>query len=205
MSAIRIELMLPHICKEGPVIYDGMQPCWIWSGYRDREGYGHYSDCSHRQHSRRAHRDMWEYHNGPIPPRMCILHRCDVPSCVNPDHLFMGTHLDNIADRQAKGRSARGDRNASRKYPELRPRGATHHSHLRPEVVARGDRHGSRIHIERRPRGSGHANAKITEADVAWIRASFPDVPVKEIALKFKIGKTTVRRIINRESWYHIP
>lgn len=46
----------------------------------------------------KAHRVSWEIHNGPILPKMCICHKCDIPSCVNPQHLFMGTQKQNVED-----------------------------------------------------------------------------------------------------------
>ena len=52
----------------------------------------------------KAHRASWIVHNGPIPARMHVLHRCDMPPCINPDHLFLGTQVDNNADRDRKGR-----------------------------------------------------------------------------------------------------
>jgi len=50
---------------------------------------------------------MWEQERGPIPTGMHVLHKCDVPACVNPDHLFLGTHADNMHDMAVKGRAAR--------------------------------------------------------------------------------------------------
>lgn len=57
-----------------------------------------------------AHRMAWELVNGEIPKNMLVLHKCDVPSCVNVEHLFLGTVRDNMNDRGAKGRTARGDK-----------------------------------------------------------------------------------------------
>lgn len=56
----------------------------------------------------RAHRFSWELHNGKIPPDICVLHKCDTPACVRPDHLFLGTQLDNVKDMLAKKRNVKG-------------------------------------------------------------------------------------------------
>ncbi|MGW7598161.1 HNH endonuclease [Streptomyces antimycoticus] len=62
-----------------------------------------------RTHSVRAHRYSWEMANGPIPESLHVLHHCDTPLCVRPDHLFLGTALENARDKVAKGRMRRGD------------------------------------------------------------------------------------------------
>lgn len=77
--------------------------CWNWTGYLAWHGYGSFHDPDRR--TRRAHRGAWESVNGRIPAGMHVLHRCDNPSCVNPDHLWLGTHTYNMRDRARKGRA----------------------------------------------------------------------------------------------------
>lgn len=76
--------------------------CWEWTGARFRRGYGHLNTIGRAE--KQAHRISWELNFGPIPNAMWVLHRCDNPSCVRPDHLFLGTRSDNMLDCLAKGR-----------------------------------------------------------------------------------------------------
>ena len=89
--------------------------CWNWTGLRDRYGYGTIQVCGKKL---RAHRVSWELANGPIPAGMCVLHRCDNPSCVNPRHLWIGRQEENIQDMASKGRRARGEKHGSVKLIE---------------------------------------------------------------------------------------
>lgn len=121
-----------------------------------------------------VHRVSYEVAFGPIPEGMCVCHRCDVPSCVNPEHLFLGTVQDNSDDMVAKGRSASGDRNPARLMPE------------------------------RMSRGTHRYNAKLTEVAVKAIpgmRAS--GMTVQAIADAFGCSRVTVSAVIHGRTWKH--
>ena len=74
--------------------------CWLWDGGVNPSGYGVLGIIGRNQ---RAHRVSFEEFNGPIPEGMHVLHRCDVKSCVNPNHLYAGTVQDNANDRVKRG------------------------------------------------------------------------------------------------------
>lgn len=84
--------------------------CWPWMRGRDLDGYGIFSH-THDIPARRANRVAWELTNGPIPAGLEVCHTCDNPPCCRPDHLFLATNAGNHADRDRKGRQARGERN----------------------------------------------------------------------------------------------
>lgn len=73
--------------------------CWEWIGYKTADGYGQYYHVG-------AHRIAYYLAHGNIPMGMCVLHRCDNPVCVNPEHLFIGTDRDNVLDMISKKRGA---------------------------------------------------------------------------------------------------
>ena len=92
---------------EEKYIPEPMSGCWLWTASVNDKGYGKLSISAGIW--KKAHRISWEINVGPIPKGSgyhgtCVLHKCDVPSCVNPDHLFLGTNADNIYDRMDKGR-----------------------------------------------------------------------------------------------------
>ena len=130
-----------------------MTDCVLWEGKTDRDGYGY-------EGRGRAHRLAYAAVHGPIPAGLHVLHSCDNPPCVNVEHLFLGTNLDNIRDKVAKGR-------------------------------ARGP-----------ARGSGHFNARLTEADVVWIRES--NLPLKEMAQQLNVSVPTVSEALTGKTWKNV-
>jgi hypothetical protein len=86
--------------------------CWLWLGFKRHDGYGLiWLNGKHQ----RAHRVAFEHRNGKVDPEAIICHRCDNPSCINPDHMFVGTTADNIRDCVVKKRHAFGERNGHAK------------------------------------------------------------------------------------------
>jgi hypothetical protein len=82
--------------------------CWVWTAATCTFGYGHLSTRGKHGGLIDSHRASWILHFGPVPPGLCVLHNCpggDNPRCVNPSHLWLGTHADNGKDRDTKGRS----------------------------------------------------------------------------------------------------
>jgi hypothetical protein len=135
--------------------------CWLWTGATGGYGYGRIVGGRGRR-TRPAHHVAWELANGPIPPGKDVLHSCDNPPCVRADHLFLGTHAENMRDMYRKGRGGRKGQ-----------KGAENHF------------------------------ARLTEAQVAEIRALYATGSVSQAALgrHFGVCRATIGCITRGKTW----
>lgn len=101
--------------------------CWVWTGAVGGWGYGKFWSGGGKGRCMCASRMAWELTHGPIPTGMQVLHHCDNPPCVRPEHLFLGTNADNVRDKVSKGRQPRGaavkvrpPRHTGEKHPQAK-------------------------------------------------------------------------------------
>lgn len=159
--------------------------CWEWpKTINPVTGYGHMTArVAGKTVLFTAHRLSYELLGGGIPDELQVLHRCDNRRCFNPRHLFVGTQKDNIHDMMEKGRSP--DRSAT---------------------AERGDRHWAKRMPERIPRGSALTQAKLTEADVAIIRAATTGYGTGvRLAERYGISQSAISSIRKGKCWKHVP
>lgn len=163
--------------------------CWLWTRHRNAQGYGRFS--TFRLGPLMAHRVAWTIESGKIPSGLLVLHKCDNPPCCNPNHLFLGTHLDNIIDAVKKNRWSTGDKNGSRTHPEKR---------------LRGDNHPARKHPEWMSHGSSHPRARFKDEDITEMRRLFSEEKCSLLQLeeKYKASNGCIYAIITRRTWKHI-
>lgn len=158
--------------------------CWLWQGTMLSQGYGCFKIAGKMY---KAHRIAYVYLKGAIPTGLVLCHTCDNPRCVRPDHLFLGTTMDNVQDAKKKGRLATGDRSGARLHPERMARGDAHWCHLNPE----------------RQRGENNHHAKLSREQIADIRIRYAAGTVSQFVLadEFHVAQTTISAIVRKESW----
>lgn len=159
--------------KNGPTMPGMSTPCWVWTGATSG-GYGQIGLGNGK--IGKASRVVWELQHGAAPgSEKCVLHHCDNPPCVNPEHLFLGTQKDNALDREAKGRMPH-------------PSGDAHHARRHPERLARGAEHG---------------NAKLSSEQVTVIREAYKGGRGEQLALaqKYNVDAQTIRRIVQNKTY----
>lgn len=159
--------------------------CWLWTASTTKHGYGH---IYFQGKVCRAHRVVFLLAGGHIPDGAAVMHRCDTPACVNPHHLTVGTHQENMADMVAK-RRARA------------PAGAQHWTKKSPQKA---------IEIARRNLASTHHcgaknnNAKVNEDVVKLIRADHaadPKLSMSDLGSRYGIGREQTRKIVKGIVW----
>lgn len=170
------ERLWPRVNKDGPTMPGMDTPCWLWTG-GECGGYGEIR-IGLRGPRYGAHRASWVVAHGDVPDGLHVCHRCDNPKCVRPEHLWLGTMAQNMADKMAKGRN-RG------------PARGNNWTCTRPEAL---------------PRGEKCRSAKLTEANVVWILGELKRGATSvALARLLGVNPETVRKIAIGKHWTHIP
>ncbi len=198
------ERLLLHVRDESPT------GCWEWTGFLDGGGYGAIRDDSgHKQRSHRAAASVWR--DFDLDSNLKVLHRCDNPPCINPQHLFFGTQRDNIEDMCKKGRQRRKLEPAQLEEIERRLRAGEFQSAVAADfkvtqtLVSRIMRRSGIFRPHTALFGAQNARAKLTDPVVAELRrrrSSGESLP--SLAKRFGIGTSTVHRVVTGKSWGHV-
>lgn len=213
------ERLLRRVDKNGP------GGCWIWMGGKGSSGYGAFQVGGHGSPTIGAHRYSYELHKGPIPNGLHVMHSCDNKLCVNPEHLSVGTHQDNMDDRDAKGRwnggVSIGEASGAAVLTEaavieMRRSPISHADWARRLNVsvnairyARSGKTWTHLNDIAPPaaidgRGERQHDAKLNEAAVQHIR-SHPEVSLVTLARQYSTSPQAIGNVRRRKTWKHIP
>jgi|GEM_PF-966020 len=181
--------------------------CWNWTGSRSQQtGYG---TVSWEGDPIRTHRWAWMHKHGEIPDGLCVLHKCDNPACINPDHLFLGTSRENIEDRDRKGRGKGWTRLFNDRQANV-IRSAYRSGMSILELAAMLECHSMTIYnlvtgktyrsLSGRTR---RTFAKLKEEDIPRIRELYASGSHthESLGLKFDVNGTTIGRVLNKSTW----
>ena len=161
--------------------------CWLWVGATTSEGYGKIK-CKGK--TKLTHRVSFKIHTGPIPPGFDVLQSCDLRPCGNPDHLFLGTPIDRIANSIAKDRWSTDARRAQLlSIRGMAPRGAKHWTRRTPEKIRRG---------RRRPNSVRRRDCRFTDTDREIIQNRYAAGESQSvIAADYRVTQSVISRLIN--------
>lgn len=183
VAVLGIDVLPERIRSKIRIVESG---CWRWTAATNPKGYG---IVLYRGQGALAHRVVKELLVGPIAPGKMICHHCDNPICVNPAHTFEGTHADNMADRNRKGRQARGPDHVAR-MKRVAARGLANGAHTKPWRVRRGEGN----------------HAKLTTQQVTEMRRRHAagEANCAQLGSAYGVHATTVRDIVKRRKWRHV-
>lgn len=199
----------PHLVEkmEARVAVDPVTGCWNWTRGVNADGYG--NGIYHEGRQIRAHRVAFLVSMGDLPPpSLPIRHLCSNPSCCRPDHLAVGTPLENAQDTVAAGRRVHSRKSFRQRKADtlaIRMADGTHASiaermGVSLSTVSRARRGATWGNL---PRTNGHRKArKLTESDVRAIRQS--DEPNKVLAARYGVAASNVHAIRQRRTWRHV-
>lgn len=158
--------------------------CWVWTGGRTQEGYGY---LWIRNYNFRANRISFFLAFGQ--PEQLIMHSCDRPECVNPNHLEDGTTQQNSHDAKARGRYSVGEAHAAT-----------------TRIRLRGDDHPARTNPENLARGSSHGRAKLNEESVKVIRLKYESKThdLRDLSQEYGVSQVSISLAVRRCTWRHV-
>ena len=218
MRTIELKEMSEKDVKRFFRSFNSTHGCWLWAGTLDKNGYGLFR---YGRKSFRAPRIAYKVFCGVDPGQLHVCHSCDVPRCVNPDHLFLGTNADNTNDKVAKGRHGIGEANGQSKLSTedilfIRSSNKTQKElaaqfGVVPSVIGNVRLRLRWKHIDDglgkicrgKPRGERNHKSKLKEPDIVGIRLS-EDSNVG-LAKKFGVDQSVISRIRARKTWRHVP